>query len=79
MQEQSKTEKQNRCAGEYGVGQAETSRNLLVWQRAMQLSVAVYRATEAFPKTEVFGLTSQLRRASVSMASNIAGVTDEGL
>lgn len=51
---------------------AETFRNLSVWQRAVQMSVLVYRATEQFPKSEMFGLTSQLRRASVSVASNIA-------
>lgn len=51
---------------------AETFRNLPVWQRAVQMTVLVYRATEQFPKAETFGLTSQLRRASVSMASNIA-------
>ena len=51
---------------------AETFRNLPVWQRAVQMTVLVYRATEQFPKAETFGLTSQLRRASVSVASNIA-------
>lgn len=51
---------------------AETFRNLPVWQRAVQMTVLVYRATEQFPKAEAFGLTSQLRRASVSVASNIA-------
>lgn len=47
-------------------------RELVVWQRAMQLCVAVYRLTAAFPESERFGLTNQLRRASVSIASNIA-------
>lgn len=51
---------------------AETFRNLPVWQCAVQMTVLVYRATEQFPKAEAFGLTSQLRRASVSVASNIA-------
>ena len=50
----------------------ESFRSWLVWQRAIQLTVLVYRATELFPKSEQFGLTSQLRRASVSVASNIA-------
>jgi four helix bundle protein len=44
----------------------------MVWQRAVQMTVAIYKLTEQFPKTEVFGLSSQLRRASVSVASNIA-------
>ena len=47
-------------------------RELLVWQRAMSLTVASYRFTDRFPKTELYGLTSQLRRASVSVPSNIA-------
>ena len=47
-------------------------RDLLVWQRAIQMTVAVYELTDAFPRTEIYGLTSQIRRASVSVASNIA-------
>jgi four helix bundle protein len=47
-------------------------RNLLLWQRAVQLSLATYKLTASFPDSEKFGLTSQLRRASVSVASNIA-------
>lgn len=50
----------------------ESFRELLVWQRAIQLTVAIYRCTEKFPDSERFGLTSQLRRASVSVASNVA-------
>jgi len=45
---------------------------LIVWQRAIQSSVAVYKLTAGFPGQEVYGLTNQLRRASVSVASNIA-------
>jgi four helix bundle protein len=45
---------------------------LLVWQKAKALAVEIYRATEEFPKNEIFGLTSQMRRAAVSVASNIA-------
>ena len=51
---------------------AKAFRDLLVWQKAMDLSVAIYRITDHFPKSEVYGLTSQMRRASVSIASNIA-------
>ena len=47
-------------------------RDLTVWQRGMELCQAVYRATVAFPDSEHFGLTSQMRRASVSIPSNIA-------
>ncbi len=47
-------------------------RDLIVWQKAKSLAVEVYRYTECFPKTEIYGLTSQMRRAAVSIASNIA-------
>ena len=47
-------------------------RDLIVWQTAVALTLEVYRITESFPKSERFGLTSQLRRAAVSVASNIA-------
>jgi four helix bundle protein len=47
-------------------------RDLKVWQRAIQMTLAIYRVTTGFPKEEMFGLTSQIRRAAVSVASNIA-------
>ncbi|ACO31720.1 MULTISPECIES: four helix bundle protein [Acidobacterium] len=47
-------------------------RDLLVWQKAMTLTQELYRATEGFPKNEVFGLTAQMRRSAVSVPSNIA-------
>ena len=47
-------------------------RDLVVWQQAMNVAVETYRLTSAFPKDEMFGLTSQMRRAAVSIASNIA-------
>jgi four helix bundle protein len=50
----------------------DSFKDLAVWQRAIQLTVAVYKLTSSFPTTEQFGLSSQLRRASVSVASNIA-------
>jgi len=50
----------------------QSYRDLVVWQRAVQMSVAIYQLTSAFPREEIYGLTSQLRRAGVSVASNIA-------
>ncbi|MEN6450421.1 MAG: four helix bundle protein [Thermoguttaceae bacterium] len=47
-------------------------RELIVWQKAMDLVESIYRVTKPFPKEEVYGLTSQIRRASVSIPSNIA-------
>ena len=47
-------------------------RDLVVWQEAKALAVAVYRYSEQFPKHEIYGLTSQVRRAAVSVVSNIA-------
>lgn len=47
-------------------------RDLIVWQKAMQLVEHVYRASSNLPKEEIYGLTSQIRRACVSIASNIA-------
>ena len=46
--------------------------DLTVWQRAIDLTVCIYRLTQRFPKEEMYGLISQLQRASVSVASNIA-------
>ena len=47
-------------------------RNLRVWQRGVALAEAVYEATARFPASEAFGLTSQMRRAAVSVPANIA-------
>ena len=51
---------------------ARSYRELLVWQKAKTLAVHTYKATANFPKSETYGLTSQIRRASVSVVSNIA-------
>lgn len=51
---------------------AKTFKDLQVWQESYKLSIAVYSMTKKFPKDEIYGLTSQLRRASVSVCSNIA-------
>lgn len=50
----------------------ENYKSLIVWQKAIELNVAIYTLTGNFPTDERFGLTSQMRRASVSIASNIA-------
>jgi four helix bundle protein len=47
-------------------------RDLFVWQRSMELVETIYRVTGRFPSNEMFGLTNQLRRAAVSVPSNIA-------
>ena len=47
-------------------------KDLIVWQKGMDLVVAVYRLTEGFPKEEIYSLTAQMRRAAVSIPSNIA-------
>ncbi len=47
-------------------------RQLTVWQKAHQVTLAAYRSTKAFPRDELFGLTSQIRRSASSIAANIA-------
>jgi four helix bundle protein len=51
---------------------AQSFRDLKVWNKSIELTVLIYEFTRGFPKEEVYGLTSQMRRASVSIASNIA-------
>jgi four helix bundle protein len=58
--------------GAGATGALRAYKDLRVWQAAMDLVVQIYRATDAFPSDERFGLTSQLRRAVVSVPSNIA-------
>jgi four helix bundle protein len=50
----------------------QSYRELQVWQRAMELTVSVYRLTRDFPREEQYGLTAQIRRSAVSIPSNIA-------
>lgn len=50
----------------------QTYKELIVWQKSVNLVTRIYRVTESFPKTESFGLTSQIRRAAVSIPANIA-------
>src|SRR6266567_2594958 len=47
-------------------------RELVVWQKAHELTLAVYRATREFPREELYGLVTQVRRAAASIAANIA-------
>jgi four helix bundle protein len=51
---------------------ARSFQDLIVWQKAHQCVLAVYRQTESFPKKEIYGLTSQIRRAAISIPANIA-------
>lgn len=52
--------------------QINSYRDLIVWQRSMELVVEIYDLTEKYPKAELFGLVSQMRRCAVSIPSNIA-------
>jgi four helix bundle protein len=47
-------------------------KDLIVWQRSMELVVEIYKITEKFPKSELYGIVSQMRRSAVSIPSNIA-------
>lgn len=47
-------------------------KDLVVWQKAKLLAIAIYELTERFPQSEIYGLTSQMRRSAVSIPSNIA-------
>jgi four helix bundle protein len=51
---------------------AQKFQDLVVWQKSHQLTLRVYRLTATFPKQELYGLTSQMRRAAVSVPANIA-------
>jgi len=51
---------------------ARSFRELVVWQRSIELATAIYRLTRGFPKEETYGLASQIRRSAVSVPSNIA-------
>jgi four helix bundle protein len=57
---------------EGGVAIKRGHRDLVAWQKAMKLVKEIYRATQEFPSQEIYGLTAQLRRAAVSVPSNIA-------
>ncbi|MFZ5800792.1 MAG: four helix bundle protein [Candidatus Omnitrophota bacterium] len=50
----------------------ESYKDLLVWQKSMVLVVEIYKLTKSFPKSELYGLTSQMRRAALAIPSNVA-------
>src|SRR5437870_416007 len=54
------------------VRMSSSFRDLRVWQEAIQLTAEIYKCTARFPKHEIYGLTQQIRRAAVSVPSNIA-------
>ncbi len=54
---------------------AKTFQDLIVWQKAHQFVLSIYHFSETFPNKEIYGLTSQLRRAAVSIPANIAKVS----
>lgn len=54
------------------MGTIKSYKDLLVWQKSMNLVEAAYELTEKFPQSEIYGITNQLRRAAVSIPSNIA-------
>ncbi len=51
---------------------SQSYRDLVVWQKSIALCVQVYKACETFPKSELYGLSDQMKRAAVSVSSNIA-------
>jgi four helix bundle protein len=53
-------------------------RNLIVWQQSMSVAEAIYKATGAFPRSEEYGLTTQMRRSAISIPSNIAEGSGRG-
>jgi four helix bundle protein len=57
---------------ETGVGERKNHKDLILWQKAVELAREVHALSLSFPRHEIFGLTSQVRRAAVSVASNTA-------
>lgn len=47
-------------------------KDLIVWQKSKELAIIIYKVTDKFPKSELYGLTNQIRRAAISISSNIA-------
>ncbi len=57
---------------ENSYGKIRSFKDLKVWQRSMDLAIVLYKITRQFPKEELYGMTSQIRKAAVSVPSNIA-------
>ena len=70
MSQIAKAERQ--VQGRVGAGAKPGYQDLVAWQKAMALVIAVYRVTSAWPREEQYGLTSQIRRAAVAIPSNLA-------
>jgi len=64
--------KESQSNSNYMKNPSKTFKDLLVWQKAHQFVLSVYSLTSNFPKHEIYGLTSQFRRASISISANIA-------
>ena len=62
----------NRNYEKQGADVSHSYRDLIVWQKAITMVTHIYEATQSFPRQETYGLTSQIRRSAVSVASNIA-------
>lgn len=60
------------CKGGRELQEEKGFKKLLVWQKAYDLALAIYKCSQKFPSSEIYGLTSQLRRAAVSISANIA-------
>ena len=72
MKEEAMSQEPGASMGTSRLAPAKSFERLIVWQKAHQFVLGVYRLTDNFPRTEIYGLTSQLRRAAVSIPANIA-------
>jgi four helix bundle protein len=72
MNEEARSQNPESRMGTSRLDPAKSFGQLIVWQKAHQFVLGVYRLTENFPNKEIYGLTAQLRRAAVSIAANIA-------
>ena len=72
MNEEVRSQNPESRIGTSRLAPAKSFEQLIVWQKAHQFVLGVYRLTDKFPRTEIYGLTSQLRRAAVSVPANIA-------